>query len=148
MMNIFQYRRITITPDWEEVILELSTSEAEKYRELFSNRRAIDRHCQNHPLVNSKDAFWKTSKNLCVGYRLNSNRKIFRPIFSHRRQDLINEFQKHIQEGVLKREEKALWLELVRIKRLPLEIVNAVFEYVVMTGTNHIFGKFNLADLC
>jgi len=136
-------------PLWEKVVLILPDNVARYYREGMS-RMYSTTHVEsriNHPLVNSADAYWTNNTTLCLGYKLISNNEVFRPIFSHRRQDLINGFQKNILKGVLKREEKALWLELVRIKRLPIEIVDTVFEYVVMADTTHIFGKLNLADL-
>ena len=61
-----------------------------------------------------------------IGYKLRSNNAIFRPIFSHIRQDLINTFQTKISKIVLKREEKRLYIEFARIKRLPIDIVNKI----------------------
>jgi hypothetical protein len=155
MFNIEQYRRHMVNswssnPLWEKVVLILPDNVARYYREGMSRleeRMGLAESRINHPLVNSGDAYWTNNTTLCLGYKLISNNEVFRPIFSHGRQDLINGFQKNIQKGVLKREEKALWLELVRIKRLPIEIVDTVFEYVVMADTTHIFGKLNLADL-
>lgn len=151
MFNIDTYRRHIVNscssnPHWEKVVLILPYIDAAYYQERM-NWRMKQWKRKQHPLVNSGVAYWTNNNTLCLGYKLIHNNNIFRPIFSHRRQDLINEFQKNIQKGVLKREEKTLWFELVRIKRLPIEIVDMVFEYVVMADTKHIFGKLNLADL-
>ena len=137
-MDILDYRRYVLNSyeggddGWGEAILELQTSEVEKYRWLWTHPARMPRyrsHHKNHPLVNSRDAFWKNNTSLCVGYKLNSNNTIFRPIFSHRRQDLINNFQENIKKTVLKREEMAAWYEFVRIKRLPIDIVDKIIEY-------------------
>ena len=36
----------------------------------------------NHPLVNSHQAYWLNMTTLCLGYRLRNNPDIFRPIFN------------------------------------------------------------------
>ena len=43
-----------------------------------------------HPKILSGEAFWITPVELCVGYYLRTNPDIFRPIFSHKRQRLLD----------------------------------------------------------
>ena len=43
-----------------------------------------------HPKVSSGEAFWTTHNKLCIGYRSATNPDIFRPIFSHKRQRLLD----------------------------------------------------------
>jgi hypothetical protein len=155
MLTLEHYRRHIVNSWshdalWEKVLLNLPNSIARYYRQgmirTFSTWRYLELW-DNHPLVNSGNAYWTNDTTLCLGYKLKTNNAIFRPIFSTSRQELINEFQKNIKKGVLRRESKTMWLELVRIQRLPIEIVDKVFEYVVLIDSSHIFGKCNLADL-
>ena len=43
-----------------------------------------------HPKVESGEAFWITHNKLCIGYYSIANPYIFRPIFSHKRQRLLD----------------------------------------------------------
>ena len=43
-----------------------------------------------HPKVLSGEAFWTTYNKLCIGYYFESNSDIFRPIFSYKRQRLLD----------------------------------------------------------
>ena len=46
---------------------------------------------KNHPLVLSGNAFWQTHNELCIGYILVTNNDVFRPIFSHARQRILDQ---------------------------------------------------------
>ena len=132
MLTLELYRRHVVNfrniyPVWDQVILELTKSDSEKYK--CSVTGFLDWiSYKNHPLVNSGYAYWINDRELCLGYKLKSNELIFRPIFCNRRQDLINTFQEKISKIVLKREEKLLYIELARIKRLPIEIVDNIIR--------------------
>lgn len=138
MFTIHHYRRLIVNCgrrldklldgwwlDWEMKLLHLSEADAVYYRKWI--RWGV--LSINHPLVNSGDAYWLDDRTLCLGYKLRSNNDIYRPIFSHIRQDSINKFQENIKKTVLKREETAAWYEFVRIKKLPIDIVDKVIEY-------------------
>lgn len=49
-----------------------------------------------HPLVVSGSAFWTTHQNLCIGYENIDNPNIFRPIFSQKRQRMLEQVHRHI----------------------------------------------------
>ena len=83
---------------------------------------------QNHPLVNKGEAYWSNSTHLCLGYRLRNNHDIFRPIFRSDRQNIINQFQNNINRVVIKRNEKRAFIELLKIKRLPIELVEKIIK--------------------
>ena len=83
---------------------------------------------QNHPLVNKGEAYWSNSTHLCLGYRLKNNHDIFRPIFNNDRQNIINQFQNNINRVVIKRNEKRAFIELLKIKRLPIELVEKIIK--------------------
>tara|TARA_B110000091_G_C13655120_1_gene407124 strand:+ start:244 stop:651 length:408 start_codon:yes stop_codon:yes gene_type:complete len=82
----------------------------------------------NHPLVNSGDAFWANSVTLCLGYYMLGANDIFRPIFSYKRQKMINEFQRNIARVVKKRNEKMAYVAIVKIKKLPLVLIDEIIR--------------------
>ena len=78
----------------------------------------------NHQLINSGKAYWVNQTTLCLGYKLINNPVIYRPIFSYKRQEIINKFQKNISKVVLKREKYLIYMELLKIKKFPIEIID------------------------
>ena len=90
------------------------------------------KHYWSHPKVKSGEAFWVRDYELCVGYVLRKNTAIFRPIFSHKRQDLLNEVHLDITNP------KKFWdniksryyLELSKISNLPLECVGYIVTFM------------------
>ena len=85
---------------------------------------------QQHPLVNSGEAYWSNNTTLCLGYRLRNNPDIFRPIFNHNRQHNIDQFQNNINRVVEKRKEKRAFIELFKIKRFPRVLVEKIIKLV------------------
>ena len=82
----------------------------------------------NHALVNSGEAYWTNSATLCLGYNMLGNGNIFRPIFSHRRQRMIDEFQPNIARVVKKRAEKMAYMAVAKIKKLPIVLVDEIIS--------------------
>jgi hypothetical protein len=87
-------------------------------------------HAYNHPLVNSGEAYWSNNTTLCLGYRLLNNPDVFRPIFSHKRQHNIDNFQRNIFSAA----EMVVWrrgtfIELFKIKTLPEDIIKFILKY-------------------
>ena len=128
-MNQFKYKKFVVntTNNWEREILLVNDwiSSTLNPRSV----RARDRfYYLNHPLVNRGIAFWLNHYTLCLGYKLKHNNNIFRPIFNRNRQQLMNEFQNNIRKIVLKREEKRAFIELIKIKKLPNEIIDKIVK--------------------
>lgn len=135
-MNIIKYRKYVVNfkyisnhiknkslKPWEQLRLAVPTY----------NRRGplwpwANLSHQNHPLVNKGEAYWSNSTHLCLGYRLRNNHDIFRPIFRRSRQNIINQFQNDINRIVIKRKEKRAFIELLKIKRLPIELVEKIIK--------------------
>jgi len=82
----------------------------------------------NHPLVNSNQAYWSNNTTLCLGYRLRNNPDIFRPVFNHKRQCNIDQFQNNIKRVVEKRNEIRAFIELFKIKRFPRVLVEKIIK--------------------
>ena len=85
-MNSTQYRKIYLKHNWADNQFLMITEKNIKPT-CFSYSITFQR---NHPKVLSGEAFWQTHDELCVGYHLSTNPDIFRPIFSHKRQRLLD----------------------------------------------------------
>jgi len=111
--------------EWEDIILDVSNWVQQYFYN--SNRHLLN--YKNHPLVNSGNAYWTNDTTLCLGYKLKNNHSIFRPIFSYKRQDLINNFQKDISKIVLKRKKCMNYIEFYKIKKIPKDVLDYIFEF-------------------
>ena len=85
---------------------------------------------ENHPLVNKGEAYWTNNTTLVLGYLLIRNPNIFRPIFSHRRQDIINVFQSRVPVIVHRRHKSRAFIELFKIKKIPKVLVKKIINLV------------------
>ena len=100
-----------------------------EYKTVHPSWRDTDLRTTNHPLVNSNKAYWTNKTTLCTGYKMLGAEHIFRPIFSHRYQRMIDEFQPDIARGVNKRDEKMAYLEMARIKKLPIDMIGEIISW-------------------
>lgn len=85
-----------------------------------------------HPLVVSGGAFWVNDTELCLGYELNTNSTIFRPIFSHKRQCLLDELHSNIVNPTTfwNRVKRRYYFTISRVKKLPLECVIGIVTFI------------------
>ena len=114
---------------WDQVLLQVT--EPEKYKHLhisFHGRHMID--CPNHPLVNKGIAYWTTDTTLCLGYFLKQMPTIYRPIFSHKREKQINKFLDNIPIVVNKRKKYLIFVEMMRIRKIPSVIINEIMQFI------------------
>ena len=130
MLCLYNYRRYILdmvkkNSEWEDIILDVSNWVQQYFYN--SNRHLLN--YKNHPLVNSGNAYWTNDTTLCLGYKLKNNHSIFRPIFSYKRQDLINNFQKDISKIVLKRKKCMNYIEFYKIKKIPKDVLDYIFEF-------------------
>lgn len=132
-MDITKYRRHVVNSSyvgdihfkndpWEQVFLFV-------HDPLLLNDHYLQ-PLNNHPFVNSGEAYWSNNTTLCLGYRLRNNPDIFRPIFSHKRQHNIDHFQKDIFSAA----EMVVWrrgtfIELFKIEILPEDIIKFILKY-------------------
>ena len=91
-------------PEWESVNMKVPHWTQSSFTRSWDH---------NHQLINSGKAYWVDQTTLCLGYKLINNPVIYRPIFSHKRQKIINKFQKNISKVVLKREKYLIYMELL-----------------------------------
>lgn len=104
-MNLFKYRKI-ILQDFN--IVKVSV------QEMFRER-----------IPCSGDILWINSGEVCVGYQLHGN--IFRPVFPHERQKLIDQTLKELLVTVWQNKYKT---ELLKIEKLPIECVETIVTFI------------------
>ena len=100
---------------------------------------------RSHPKVLSGEAFWITHNKLCVGYNFetNTNTNIFRPIFSHKRQRLLDRIHKfngvnETDKGNTIYNPKKFWnkvkskyfIILFKVKKLPIVCIEKIINMI------------------
>jgi hypothetical protein len=80
----------------------------------------------------NEEGFWINDHELCVGYELRSNPAIFRPVFSHKRQRLLDVVHTDIvrPSQFWRTVRMRYWQALCKIKHLPLECVDHVVRFI------------------
>ena len=131
-MDITKYRQHVV--NFPYVTNHLNNEPWEQVREFVPPHLRLYRRRNwkrnNHPLVNSGEAYWSNNTTLCLGYQLRNNPDIFRPIFGTNRQHNIDQFQNNIKRVVEKRKEKRAFIELFKIKRFPRVLVEKIIKLV------------------
>lgn len=87
-MDIRKYRTIVLCHNHETNKFQMIKYNIE--HDVERNRVFKTAYGRIHPLVLSKKAFWINKDELCIGYKLDTNPEIYRPIFSHSRQRILD----------------------------------------------------------
>ena len=96
-MNLYKYREIYLN--------DFTMKKLEHLNQGFiitgepNEISGVGRIPGNHPWVNRRIAFWIGGQELCIGWILKDNPNIYRPIFSYKRNDLINKINRDIVLG-------------------------------------------------
>ena len=126
-MDVIKYRKLYLSENWRENrFIEII-----KYVGL--EQQHIRQHYQrNHPLVLSGNAYWITHDQLCIGYELSENPEVFRPIFSHKRQRLMDILIPSIKNPVKfwKNLKSRYFLSIAKIKKLPIVCIDNIVMYI------------------
>ena len=88
-MDVLKYRKFYLEENWgsNRFIMKIKDV-GDEYTMEYPDHFTIE--CQkNHPLVLSGNAFWITHNQICTGYVLDEKPEVFRPIFSHKRQRML-----------------------------------------------------------
>lgn len=88
-MNSIKYRNLYLQENWDEnkFIMVEETVNVPRLCRYFT----YSVHFQvDHPKVSSGEGYWITHNKLCIGYNYRENPNIFRPIFSYKRQRLLD----------------------------------------------------------
>lgn len=132
-MNITLYRKLYLSENWGSNRFTKIKQKVVAFQKpnVWKNNRVI-RVDYNHPSVLSGHAYWVNDRELCVGYRLLSNPSVFRPIFSHRRQRLLDQVNVEILRptnfwwAVRMR----YWTTICNVKQLPLDCVDCIVRFI------------------
>jgi len=87
-MDILKYRKLYLSENWGTNRFSMLTYNVNE--DVLWNRVFNTAYGSVHPLVLSGKAYWINEKELCIGYKLDENPEIYRPIFSHKRQRLVD----------------------------------------------------------
>lgn len=93
-MDVIKYRKWFLEVNWGDNRFQMIKYNVDK--DVRWNRIFNTPYGRTHPLVLSGKAYWVNSRELCIGYKMYTNPEIYRPIFSHKRQRLIDEMTKDI----------------------------------------------------
>jgi hypothetical protein len=139
-MNVTKYRKWYLEENWknnEFIMIEEKVDVPRCFPCPFSINFQI-----SHPRVLSGEAYWITHNKLCVGYELRKNPEIYRPIFSHKRQRLLDRLHKFNEineedKGNTIDNPKKFWNiikskyfnSLSQIKKLPIDCINHIVMF-------------------
>jgi hypothetical protein len=130
-MDVVKYRKWYLSENWAEnrfrmIVCNALTLKIRQSGLYCVRRRRSRRH---HPLVSSGVAFWVNRYELCIGYRLDSNPNVYRPIFCARRQSILARVHQEMPTFWRKIKER-YYLCLSKIKILPLECIVHIVEFI------------------
>ena len=87
-MDVSKYRKIYLSENWgvnRFQMIKYNVSEDVRWNRIFNTE-----YGRIHPLVLAKKAYWINERELCIGYKMDTNPEIYRPIFSHKRQRVLD----------------------------------------------------------
>lgn len=92
---------------------------------------------RDHPRVLSGEAFWISHNELCIGYISSKNASIFRPIFSYKRQRLLNRVNSDIMypykfwNKVISKYFKMMYqVNIYEKRKIPIECIKHILKYI------------------
>tara|TARA_Y100001970_G_C14061186_1_gene764258 strand:- start:12 stop:416 length:405 start_codon:yes stop_codon:yes gene_type:complete len=132
-MDLFKYREIYLNDfTMQKVSTPKPKTQYHWTRDFLGN--IVGRSPGNHPWVNKGIAFWTGGQELCIGWILKHNPNIYRPIFSYKRNDLINKINKDIilqtnVDKIWKKAKSRFFEQLCLIKKIPIFIVMQIVDF-------------------
>ena len=136
-MNVLLYRKMYLSENWGVncfVKLKHQVAGSKRLKRCHPNRlrpTGIDWR-SNHPIVTSGRGYWINDNELCVGYQLRSTPVVFRPIFSHKRQRLLDVVNADIihPSTFWHTVRMRYWQTMCQLKQLPLECVDCIVRFI------------------
>ena len=133
-MDIIKYRKWYLSENWGENNFTMIQYyvEFKEIRVRMNNRIMTYDFQRNHPKVLSGEGYWITHDKLCVGYVSRKDSKIFRPIFSHKRQKFLDDVNSDIviSKKFWNKVKSQYYLSLCKIKKLPLECADYIVRFI------------------
>ena len=89
---------------------------------------------RNNPMVNSRKAYWINDNELCIGYEMIDNPTIFRPIFSHSRQRILDRVNSYIPNPYMfwNKLKSRAFVELYKKKYIPTDIIYNIITFIYL----------------
>ena len=86
----------------------------------------------HHSKPRFKNSFWINDHQLCIGYELIDHPEIFRPVFSYKRQNILDRVNKEIYNhtNFWNKHKYKYFKEICKIKKLPIEISKHIVEFI------------------
>jgi len=123
-MDVIKYRKLYLQHNWAVNSFIMVTKKLPwwNFRENMS---------KNHRDVLSGKCFWINNKELCMGYEMITNETIFRPIFSHKRQRLLDKVHLNIINPIKfwNKIKSRFFTTLSEKKNIPLECIMHIILY-------------------
>lgn len=133
-MNNEKYKKLYLQENWADNRFNMVKYYVEfKKLKIRKNNKILTIDLQrNHPLVKNGNAFWITHNTLCIGYELSENPQIFRPIFSHKRQKIIDKLNPDIKNPskFWNKIKSQYFLSLAKIRKLPVVCIDKIVMFV------------------
>ena len=128
-MDVVKYRKWYLSENWGENRFRMIICNASTLKIRQTGLYCVRRSRRPHPLVSKGVAFWVHRYELCIGYKLDSNPNIYRPIFCARRQSILASVHQDMPTFWRKLKER-YYLCMSQIKILPLECIVHIVEFI------------------
>ena len=139
-MDIIKYRKFYLSENWGEnrftmleFLVELTQIQFRQNNGI-TNLGFLYNSQTNHPKVLSGEGYWVTHNKLCIGYELDKNPEIYRPIFSHKRQRLLDKVNLNVVKPTLfwNKIKSKYFMSLAKVhsKKIPIECINNIVMFV------------------
>ena len=127
-MDIEKYRKWYLLFNWGN-----SAFKSVKYKPVYKkcNDKLIYRK-YIHPKIRNESAYWINMYELCIGYVLKNNNNIFRPVFSYKRQKILDKINADIKKpNIFWDKIKSRYFNIMAHKKeLPLYIIEYIVGYM------------------
>lgn len=125
-MNLTKYRKWVLSENWGNNEFHMVIHRVGQYKRFRGGQR------KNHPLVLSHTAYWVNDHELCIGYEMYTNPAIFRPIFSHKRQRLLDQVHVDIMcpTAFWRAVKMRYYLCLSQLRKIPLDCVAHLVHFI------------------
>mgnify|MGYP006434244903 FL=1 len=136
-MDVIKYRKLYLSENWGNNRFRMLKYGVE-FKEIYirkNNRITYLDFGRNHPMVLSGKAYWLNDRELCIGYELDSNHEIYRPIFSYKRQRLLDKIHLNIINPYKfwNKIKSKYFISLAKMysKRIPIECVEHIVMFII-----------------
>ena len=132
-MDVIKYRKLYLCENWNDNCFKMVEYYVDS-KEIRLNEVVSNDFQRNHPKVLCGEGYWITNEKLCLGYEMISKPEIYRPIFSHKLQRLLDKVNLNIINPYKFWNKLKLkyFMLLVKMyyKRIPIECIKYIVMYI------------------